>query len=475
MFLRVYQVRAIVRLRAFDVNTEQGRSQERLRRVAITALSSALAKVVAIATTLISVPLTIGYLGEERYGLWMTISTVVTLLAFTDLGIGNGLLTAISEADGRNDRELARTYVSSTFYMLVGLAMCLGCFFAIIFPHISWGKVFNVTTPKAVAEAGPAIGAFVGCFLINMPLGVVNKIQLGYQEGFENNLWAAFGNLLGLLGVLLVIWFHGSLFWLVVAMAGAPIVVVLLNGARLFIWRRPWLWPNPCFTSYRAAKRVLGLGVLFFVLQFAAAVAYSSDNIILAHILGPSAVTQYSVHARLFSLISMIFMMVLTPLWPAYTEAIARGDVDWVHRTLSRSLWLSATISFGLSVILIVWGPTIMRLWVGEKVLPVLPLFIGLGVWTVLGTIGNALAMFLNGAKVMQFQVVAALVMACTAICLKITLTQRIGSSGVILGTVIAYTLAVVVPSVFIVPRELKKVLYKLSFKNNEDNFIEVN
>lgn len=64
----------------------------------------------------ISVPLTLRYLGTERYGLWMTISSVIAVLGFSDLGLNNGLLNGISQANGTNDRELARRYVSSAFF-----------------------------------------------------------------------------------------------------------------------------------------------------------------------------------------------------------------------------------------------------------------------------------------------------------------------------------------------------------------------
>lgn len=458
LIFRARQIRAIVRLTAFDVSTEQGRSQERLRRVAVTALSSAFAKAIGIATTLISVPLTIGYLGEERYGVWMTISTVSALLAFADFGIGNGLINAISQADGKDDCELARVYVSSTFFMLLSLAALLGGTFAVAYSHVPWNRVFNIANSQAVAEAGPAICAFIGCFLISMPLGIVNRIQLGYQEGLANNIWTAVGNLLGLLGVLLVINCKGSLFWLVVAMAGVPLVTTLLNGVRLFVFQRPWIWPRPRFARYEAAKKILGMGVMFFVLQFAAAVAYSSDNIITAHILGSSAVAQYSVHAKLFSVVPMLLMMVLSPLWPAYSESITRGDILWVRRTLVRSLIASLAFSSFCSVGLAAIGPWLLELWVGDKVTPILPLLLGLAVWTIVGTVGNALAMFLNGASVMRFQVCAALAMTALAVVLKITLVRAIGLPGVIWGTVIAYTLAVIVPSLLVIPSEFNSI-----------------
>ncbi len=100
-------------LHSFDVSTAEGRAKERQRRVALSALASALAKVISVSTALISVPLTLHYLGAERYGMWMTMSSLVAMLGFADLGIGNGLLTSVASAHGRDDRAKIKAYVSS--------------------------------------------------------------------------------------------------------------------------------------------------------------------------------------------------------------------------------------------------------------------------------------------------------------------------------------------------------------------------
>ncbi len=49
-----------------------------------------MSRLLAAALAIVTVPLTIGYLGSERYGLWITISSVVAMINFADLGIGNG-------------------------------------------------------------------------------------------------------------------------------------------------------------------------------------------------------------------------------------------------------------------------------------------------------------------------------------------------------------------------------------------------
>ena len=146
-----------VRTSAFDLATPAGRSLERYRRIGLTASSIGLAKCLSFASILISVPLTVHYLGVERYGLWMTITSLVVVLSFADLGLGNGLLNAIAVASARSDRRAAQIAVSSAFFMLLGTTIVLGLVCALTFPHIDWGKMFNVKSLVARQEAPAAV------------------------------------------------------------------------------------------------------------------------------------------------------------------------------------------------------------------------------------------------------------------------------------------------------------------------------
>ena len=117
--------KSLLTLRPFDVATEQGRSRERYRRAALTTFTSGVARAVTVITWLVTVRLTVHYLGTERYGLWMTITSLVAMMSFADLGIGNGLLNCITEAKGGDDRESVRKYVSSAFFLLLAIATVL--------------------------------------------------------------------------------------------------------------------------------------------------------------------------------------------------------------------------------------------------------------------------------------------------------------------------------------------------------------
>jgi O-antigen/teichoic acid export membrane protein len=454
---RQWAARALgyVRLRPFTTHTAEDRSRERYRRLTLTALASMSAKGVKVLTALVSVPLTINYLGTERYGLWMTIGSLVTVLAFADLGLGNGLLNAIAEADGRDDRALAARMVSSAFVMLSLVALLLGIALVVLFPVIPWGRIFNVTSPRALTEAGPAAAVFLACFLIGLPAGIVQRVQLGYQEGFANSLWETAGSVLGLLGILFATHYRAGLPWLVLAMAGGPTLTLVLNAIVLFTRRRPYLRP-----AFRRADRATGIslfrvGILFFVLQVVGAAAFFSDNLIAAHVLGAAAVTQYAVPMKLFDMVTLVCSFLLAPLWPAYGEAIARGDHAWARRMLTRSLsgTFAGTALAALAIVLA--AGTFLRVWAGGAVHAPMSLLIGFGVWTVLNTCGMAVAMFLNGVSAIRVQVVCAVAMGTSALALKILFARQFGLPGIIWGTIVAYSLCTAVPMAFYLPRLL--------------------
>jgi O-antigen/teichoic acid export membrane protein len=458
LLFRAKRLLLVFRLRPFDTATVGGRSQERYRRVAVTTVSAIAAKSIGALTSLVSVPLTLSYLGPERYGLWMAVGSVVAILTFSDFGIGNGLVNAVSEANGKSDRELARRYISSAFFMLTSVSVLLSIVFGLGYRWIPWHRLFNVHSAVATAEAGPAMAVFFACFVVNIPLGVVNRIQVGYQQGFSNNLWGAVGNVFALCAVILACRRRAGLPWLVLAMAGAPTVATLLNGAVLLGKQRPWLFPSWRYCDLGASRVIFRIGMMFFVLQGAVAVAFSSDNIVLAQVLGPAAVTEYAVPAKMFGVIGMLIATVWAPLWPAYGEALARREFSWVRKTLKRAILLALGMSVPAYAFLVLFATRLLHLWVGNEVAPPFLLLVGFGLWGILTALGNSLAMFLNAAGVIRSQVILSTLMAVVNLALSIFLTHRLGASGPVWGSVISYTALIMLPLVILLPRLVRSL-----------------
>jgi len=442
-----------IRLTSHDTSTPEGRAKERYRRALLSTIASVGSRSISLISMLLLAPLTIDYLGVERYGMWMIISSITAMLAFADLGIGNGLLNAISYSHGRNDDEAARQYVSNAYFMLSGVAVSLGILFSVIYYFVDWAHIFNVSSSVAVSEAGPSIAVFVACFLLSMPLGVVQRVQQGYQEGFIDSFWVAVGKILGLVGVILVIRLRLGIPWLVVAFSGAPVLALAMNSGNLFLLRKRWLRPRIHDVTWRLSKELFQIGSLFLVLQIAITIAFSSDSIVVAQVVGPEGVAEYSVVRQLFMVVSMGLGMLLGPLWPAYGEAFARNDIQWVRRTFIRSIFACIVIGGVPSLILVALGKKIIVQWIGIQISPSQSLLSAFGLWTVLLALNNANAMLLNSAQVIRFQAVIATLMALTNLGISIALCYQLGTSGVVWGSVVATTFWVLVPTILYLPR----------------------
>jgi O-antigen/teichoic acid export membrane protein len=422
-----------------DISSEAGRASARHRAIALTSVASAFARCVSIATTLISLPLTLHYLGSERFGMWATLSAFSMLLSFTDLGIGNSVLTAVAQSAGRSEKSELRRVVSSAYVAMSLIAVTMLAVLAIAYPFISWDRLFNVSTPIAKSEAGPAAAAFFVILALTGPLALVGRIQLGLQEGFRSSLWQSAANVAALVALVAATQSQASLPWLVLAIAGTPVFVALINSIDFFMFRRPDIRPRLSVIDGTTMRRLSSDGGLFLVLQGCAAVMFQANPIIIAQVLDAKAVAAFAVPDRLFGVIGAVLAIVLTPLWPAYGDAVARGDFEWAKRTLRRSIILSICTASMFAIILLLAGQSLIHVWVGSSVTVPFALIAGLAVWKVMEAAGNAVAMFLNGVNQLGVQVASAILATAASIVLKVWLTRIVGIAGIPLGMIFAY------------------------------------
>jgi O-antigen/teichoic acid export membrane protein len=440
------RVRDIALPSAGGGTNEETRANERHRRILWSTLASVGARLASVATTFFSVPLTLNYLGSERFGMWLMLSSFLSLLSFADLGIGNGLLTRVAAASGRDDKLGIREDVASAYAALGLASVGMIALFWSIFPVVQWGQLFNVADKVALAEAGAAAAVFATCFALSIPAQIAAKVQTGLQGGYVPALWQCGGNLIGLAAVLAAIHFELGLPWLVLAFMGSPLAANAAFSLTFFLVQHPELrfrWQD---ISSRAATQIIRTGWIFLVLQIVAAASYSTDPLLISHLLGPELVPAYSVPAQMFSALGLIISMALAPLWPAYGEAISRADHRWAHKTLLRSLVASVIVAGIGAALIAILAPTLLRLWVGPAIQAGPALLLGLAAWRVLDAAGNAVGMFLNGAQAIRLQAIVAVLSGMGILALKFLLIPAWGVAGGIWATVFGFTVFAVVP-----------------------------
>jgi len=431
------------------------RASSRKNKIIKTLSVGAYSKVIGVAVTFIMVPLALNYLGADGYGLWMAVSSLIAMLSFVDGGAGNALVNMVSHATGIKSSKSLQTIVSTGFFVLLAIAMFGGLLFSILNPFVPWSWVFGLSDSMN-AQALQTLVLIVGiAFFIGMPCSVVGNVQKGFQEGNIEAFWNAKGRILSLVFVYLAIELDAGLLGFAFGFVSGPIVALLLNNFYYFLIKKKEFLPKLSDVRRDEVKLVLSTGGLFFVLQITAAIQSQSDNIIIAKMIGLGAVAEYSVCMQMFLVIPMVMGLLWAPLWPAYREALASGDTVWLKQVFYKSIKLACIVGIPASALLVVFGQEIIRVWVGDAVLPSPLLLAGCGLWVSMLVVGSAMAMLLNGLQVIKIQIMVAVSASILNVCLSIWLISKIGLEGAVYGSVIAYLVCAIIPYYFIIPKLL--------------------
>ncbi len=437
----------------------EARAHERYRRALLAGITSAAARAVSILTVLASIPVTLKYLGVDRFSVWMTITSLTALLAFADFGLGNGLMNAVTRCHANGDRAGLRAYTSAALLTLGAVAVLLTVVVLAASSIIPWAAWLAVDPRQlSAAELSTVMTVFGICVAVGIPLTVVQKVQLALQLGYLASLWQLAASVAALLALLAAVALRAPLSWLVAASLGTPSLILAANAIIFWMRQRPEERPALTLAKWSYGLELARSGGLFFVIQVSGAVAFASDTLIIAHVLGPQAVAQYSVASRLMDGLVMASALFLTPLWPAYADAYARGDEGWVRKTLLRSLGATVLVTAVMGGILVAISRPLTLIWVGSGVEYSLALFAVCSGWAVLKAAGNALAMFLNGVGWIGFQALLAVLFACAVIPLKIVFARRLGVVGVPLSLALAYVIIIALPYAWRLPRIFAKV-----------------
>jgi O-antigen/teichoic acid export membrane protein len=415
-------------------------------------------RMVGVAVSLLSVPLTIGYLGSERYGVWTLISSLLAWLNLADLGIGNGLTNAIAGALGSERPDLVRAHVSTAFTVLTVASLIMGAAVAVFWPMIDWVHIFNVQTASAQNEIGPAMAASIAIFLLSFPLSVISRTFNASQNGKVANYWAAAGNVLSLVALVAVTRTHGGLLLLVLAVSGTGLAVQFVSGVWLFTNFKPEFSPRLNSIRRESAREIMTVGVQFFFIQLLALSIFQTDGLLIAHFLGAAQVPAFSLTRKLFEFTSLLQTIMFGYLWVAYAEAISRGDIDWVRKTFKRTLTLSIGSTFSAVVPLIFAAQPFIKIWSRGAITPPFDLVLWMAAWSMINALCSPIGCLLAAASQMKTQLVYGTAVAVTNLSLSIFLIPRWGVSGAIGGTVLAYLLFNCGPTILDVSLLIKRL-----------------
>ena len=396
------------------------------------------AKGMSIAISLLMVPLTLDYLDNARYGIWLTISSFVGWFSFFDVGLGHGLRNRFAEALAKGKYKLARIYVSTTYAILGMIMLAVGLLFAGVSAFVNWTAVFNA--PAGMEHDLRALVLMVfSFFCIQFVLDLIGVILSADQQPALNDLFRLISSAVSLLIIYVLTKTSGSSLLLFgLSVSGVGVVIFLLINLILFNTKYKKFAPAPGYVRFRYARNLLNLGVQFFVIQILWIIIYSTDNIIITQLYGPEAVGPYNIAFRYFGMATMLFNILTAPLWSAYTEAYVKQDFDWITGTI-RKMKLAWLLLAGGCLLLLLISPYFYKFWIKDKMVIPFALSFWMCIYVIAITWGSIFVIFLNGIGKVRMQLYFAVFAGILNIplCILFAKTFGLGSAGVIVATII--------------------------------------
>lgn len=416
----------------------QIRGQDRLDRAAITGSSSIVSNGITIAVSLVTIPLTVNYLGATHYGIWLTISSLLSWLAISDMGFGGmALVNTLSEARGQEDERLQRELISTAFTGLCVISGMIFLLFLSSFTFIPWSSVFNTSDSIGLYELHTAILIAFVLFAFMFPTSILNAIYLGFQEGYIANLWSIAGSLVSLLAVIVAVQLEGGLPLLILAVSGTRLMVYGIAILHLFFKAHPAVRPDFHCVSRRAFHRLFPLGWKYLFQQIAGVVMFQSQPMLITHYLGPAQVSVYIITQRILSLPAQLVQFYTYPLIPGYGEAKIRGDWSWVWNTLRRSTRSSSMFALITVVPMAFLCPVIIQYWVGQPLVPSILFIIFFSIYVFINATVTPTAVFFSGMAWVGSQAIIALLNGALTIGVAVLLMPILDLSGLALAMVI--------------------------------------
>lgn len=386
-------------------------------------------------------PIMIKYLGVEQFGVWATMLTLITWVMLFDLGIGNGLKNKVSESLAQDLPHDAAGYISTAYGLIGVVSFLLFTVFLISSIWIPWQSVFNTET---ISESTLKNSVITLSFFIffNFWISLVNQVYHGIQKSSVVVFGQFFSNALALIFVFILFQFTESSILLMVWAYGLSLVLAnVLLSINVFKTHKE-LKPNFDLFDKQKISPLLSLGIKFFIIQLAVLVIFMTDKIIIAQLLGPEHVTPYEVLFKLFSVITIVQSIILVPLWPAYSDAYARGDLVWIRMAMKTQFKIALTLFLSVFTLALL-GPIIIHVWIGDVVKPDRSLYLLFALFIVVSVWSNVFAYFVNAVNVLNVQLSTAVVAAIINIPISIFFVRylELGLQGIVLATIISLSI----------------------------------
>ena len=395
--------------------------------------------------SMLYVPLFLECLDKTRYGIWVTIMSLVNWIGFFDIGIGQGLRNLLAKSLAEENYIEAKKVVSTAYVAMILIFAFIMVIFVFIYPFINWYKIFNAPVDMA-SEINTLILIVVLMMCMNFILGIFKSVLLAYQmPDVTSNMNLAIQSISLL--TIFIFYLSGkisSLIGIGSILVIIPVLVYVFYTFKYFRGRFKRVLPSLRFFEKKMVRQILTLGAAFFIIQISNLFLFQSNNIIISNIIGPEAVPEYYIVNKYLSILLFAFTIITTPFWSAVTDAYTKKDIAWIKNVKSKLVRIYCGFIL-LAIVMIIISPLFFNIWLGDKMEISTYLVILLSVFLLLQMYSNIFLSIINGIGKIKLQFYISILLPFIYVPLAIVMGKNMGIYGVVISGIIMMLIYVII------------------------------
>lgn len=374
--------------------------------------------------SLLITPIVVSSLGYKEYGIYVFISTVLSMIGLIDFGISTAVKKYLAEYHARQEMERIKSLIgtSNVIFLIIGIIGMLIIFVGLIAPSL-----IPIFKSYSIYQIGIAAAGIM--FLVNAISSVSNIVPPALQR-FDISFKIGFITLTIQQLSILVLVING---YSINAIFVTQLIISILSLFIQFYFANRLL-PNLIFLfgwDSKEAKKSYTFGAVTFFNNLATTSLTYLDRLIIPFFLGPSSLSFYSLPGNISNRIPGISNSLASILFPMASSYSGTGDIDILRKLYVRSFRLITVLAIAISIVTISYSKELLTYWISpemaEKATTVL---IILAVTNMFLALIGPLSQFLLGLGKLKFLTTLSIVMAVFNTLLLVILVPAFGING---------------------------------------------
>ncbi len=408
--------------------------------------------------------LTFKYLGNNDYGIWVTIYSIISWVYFLDFGFSNVIKTKLPAL--LQDKQKEVNVLISTIYIGIGaISLLILLLFSILNLFVSFADFLNIDV---------AYVNFNAILFLNLLFSVLILIIGNYKAlfaGVVKTHIVEFSMMIIQLFVFCFIFllykfdlFQGhSKILLVSCVFGLVNLLIGIGFTVYFFKKNKDIQISFNHFDLSVLKINASLGLKYFIIQACMIVIYSTDYVLITKYFGPKDVANYDIVLKIFQVPMLLAIAGLSPFWSIFSKTFAEQKYRWIRKTLviynfSFLFFIAgiAVLTFVIDEIIYLWMN--IRFEISKTLLLTISLYISMRAFTAMYNY------FLNGINKINLSLGLTIFGAVINIPLCIMLINAgFGVSGIVIGTCIS-----ILPTTIALPIQAFKIINRKVITNGD-------